>query len=62
MAILVTSKYEEDLIKIEVARVATTQNNDFSNTHGQLIHSQRSDLAEIRSHSRYYGCPCYLQE
>ena len=32
MAILVTSKYEEDLIKIEGARVATTQNNDFSIT------------------------------
>ena len=29
MAILVTSKYEEDPIKIEGARVATTQNNDF---------------------------------
>ena len=28
MAILVTSKYEEDLIKIEGARVATTQNNE----------------------------------
>ena len=36
MAILVTSKYEEDLIKIEGARVATTQNDDFSNTQGQL--------------------------
>ena len=36
MTILVTSKYEEDPIKIEVARVATTQNNDFSNTQGQL--------------------------
>ena len=36
MAILVTSKYEEDPIKIEVARVATTQNYDFSNTQGQL--------------------------
>ena len=32
MAILVTSKFEEDLIKIEGARVATTQNNDFSIT------------------------------
>ena len=32
----ITSKYEEDLIKIEGARVATTQNNDFSNTQGQL--------------------------
>ena len=36
MAILVTSKYEEDPIKIEGARVATTQNNDFSNTQGQI--------------------------
>ena len=36
MAVLVTSKYEEDPIKIEGARVATTQNNDFSNTQGQL--------------------------
>ena len=36
MTILVTSKYEEDLIKIECARVAITQNNDFSNTQGQL--------------------------
>ena len=36
MAILVISKYEEDPIKIEGARVATTQNNDFSNTQGQL--------------------------
>ena len=36
MAIFVTSKYEADLMKIEGARVATTQNNDFSNTQGQL--------------------------
>ena len=36
MTILVLSKYEEDPIKIEGARVATTQNNDFSNTQGQL--------------------------
>ena len=36
MAILVISKYEEDPIKIEGVRVATTQNNDFSNTQGQL--------------------------
>ena len=33
---IVTSKYEEDPIKIEGAIVATTQNNDFSNTQGQL--------------------------
>ena len=36
MAILVTFIYEEDPIKIESTRVATTQNNDFSNTQGQL--------------------------
>ena len=36
MVILVTYKYEEDLIKIEGARVATTQNIDFSNTQGQI--------------------------
>ena len=36
MAILVTSKYEEDLIMIEGARVATTQNNDFSHSKGQI--------------------------
>ena len=36
MTILVTYKYEEDLIKIEGARVATTQNIDFSNTQGQI--------------------------
>ena len=36
MTILVTSKYEENPIKIEGARVATTQNLDFSNTQGQI--------------------------
>ena len=36
VVILVTFKNDEDLIKIEEARVATTQNNDFSNTQGQL--------------------------
>ena len=36
MAILVTSKYEEDPIKIESTRMATTLNIDFSNTQGQI--------------------------
>ena len=36
MTILVTSKYKEDPIKTEGARVATTQNIDFSNTQGQI--------------------------
>ena len=37
MVIFVTSKNEEDPIKIEGARVATTQNIDFLNTQGQII-------------------------
>ena len=36
MNVLVTSKNEEDMIKIESARVATTLNIDFSNTQGHL--------------------------
>ena len=36
MAILVTFKYEEDPIKIEGARVATTLNTDFSHSHRQI--------------------------
>ena len=39
MAILVTSKYEEDPIKIESARVATTLNINFSNTQRQIYNS-----------------------
>ena len=41
MAILVTFKYEEDPIKIEGARVATTQNkrtNGPVNAHLSLLH------------------------
>ena len=34
MVIPVTSKYEEDPIKIEGPRVTTAQNTDFSNTQG----------------------------
>ena len=41
MVILVTSKNEEDPIKIEGARVATIQNIDFSNIQGQLTPQSR---------------------
>ena len=34
--LLTSSKYEADTIKIDSARMATTQNNDFSNTQGQI--------------------------
>ena len=44
MVILVTSKNEEDPIKIEGARVATLQNIGFSNTKGQS--DKRTNLAE----------------
>ena len=47
MAILVTSKYEEDPIKIESARVATTLNIDFSNTQGQI--TPRSEVGSGRN-------------
>ena len=47
MVILVTSKNEEDPIKIEGPRVATIQNNDFSNTKGQLGSGQNSNSSEI---------------
>ena len=53
MVILVNSKNEEDPIKMEGARVATTQNNDFSNPQGQLTpqsevgSSLNSNLSEI---------------
>ena len=56
MVILVNSKNEEDPIKMEGARVATTQNNDFSNTQGQLtpqsevgssLNSNPSEILEL---------------
>ena len=56
MVIHVSSKNEEDMIKIE----GTIQNIDFSNTKGQL--TPQSDLAEIQAHPRYCSYSCYLQE
>ena len=53
MVILVTSKNEEDPIKIEGARVATIQNIDFSNTKVRGLR---------RTYLRYCSYPCYLQE
>ena len=47
MAILVTSKYEEDPIKIESARVATTLNINFSNTQRQI--TPRSEVGSGRN-------------
>ena len=47
MDVLVTSKNEEDPIKIEGARAATIQNIDFSNTKGQL--TPQSDVGSGRN-------------
>ena len=44
MVVLVSSKNEEDPIKIEDARVATIQNIDFSNTEGQLHVTPQSEV------------------
>ena len=41
MNVLVSSKYKEDPIKNEGARVATTLNIDFSNRQGQLTPQSR---------------------
>ena len=51
MAILVTSKYEEDPIKIESARVAPTLNIDFSNTQGQI--TSQSEVGSGRNSNSY---------
>ena len=59
MAILVTSKYEEKPKALEWPQHKIMI---FQTLKGSLLHSQRSDLAEIRTHPRYYSCPCYLQE
>ena len=47
MVILVTSKNEEDPLKNKDARVATTQNIDFSNTQGQI--TLRSEVGSGRN-------------
>ena len=62
MTVLVTSKYEEDPIKIEGARVATTLNIDFSNTQRQI--TRRSEVGSGRksNSTEFYECPCYFQE
>ena len=49
--ILITTKNEEDLIKIEDAGVATTLKNDFSNIQGQLTPQSR---VESGSNSNSY--------
>ena len=58
MDVLVTCKNEEDPLKNKDARVATTQNIDFSHSQGQITLQSRS---EMLTHPRRYGYPCYFQ-
>ena len=64
MPVLVTSNFDDDLIKNERASMVTPFSHyrsmgKFLDT--QVVCSQWSDLAKIRTHSRFYTCPCYLQ-
>ena len=62
MDVLVTSKSKEDPNKNEGARVATTLNIDFSHSKGQItLQSRVGSVAQIQTHSRRYGYPCYFQ-
>ena len=60
MAILVTVKYEEDLMKIEGARVATTQNIDFSNTQGQITPQPEVGFGRNSNSSKMLQLPLIL--
>ena len=64
MPVLVTSNFDVDSIKNEQASMETAFSHyksmgNFLDAQGQL--TQWSNLAEIRTHSRFYACPRYLQ-
>ena len=65
MPVLVTSNFDDDSIKNEQASKETAFSHYKSM--GILLDSQRQlrsqwfDLAEIRTHPRFYACPRYLQ-
>ena len=66
MPVLVTSNFDDDSIENERASMETAFSHyrsmeNFLDAQGQLLRSQWSDLAEIRTHSRFYACPRYLQ-
>ena len=66
MQVLVTSYFDDDSIKNEWASMETPfphykSMEIFLDLKGSLLRSQWSDLAEIRTHSRFYACPRYLR-
>ena len=58
VVILVTCKNEEDPLKNKDSRQILI----FQTLKGRKLRSQRSDMVEIRTHPRCYGCPWYFQE
>ena len=62
MLVLVTCKNEEDSIKNGGNTVLKRLYVDFSDTQGQLTPQSVVDSAEIQSHPRFCGYPCYLQK
>ena len=62
MPVLVTSNFDDDLIKNEWASMETPFSHYKSmGNFLDLKSSQWSDLAEIRTCPRFYACPHYLQ-
>ena len=66
MTVLVTSNFDDDLIKNERACMETPFSHyksmgNFLDPQGQLTCSQWSELAEIRTQPRFYASPHYLQ-
>ena len=65
MPVLVTSNFDNDLIKNEWASMETSFAHYLSignslDLKGSYSRSQWSDLAKIRTRPRFYACPRYL--
>ena len=68
MPVLVTSKFDKDLIKNEQASLETpfwifpiiSLWEIFEMLKGTQLCREWSDLAEIQTRPRFYACPCYL--
>ena len=66
MPVLVASNFDDDSIKNEQASMATAFYHYMYKSMGNFLDAQAqlirwSDLAEIRTHVRFYACPHYLQ-
>ena len=67
IVVLLICMNEEDPFKIESTRVVTTFSHymymGISKTlKGSYIHRPRSHLVKLRTHPRFYRCPCCQQE